>query len=121
MDKILLHGMQFFGRHGCDGPEREAGQVFFVDVEVDADLQIASRSDDLNDTLNYVTIFQKTREIIEGPSAYLLEHLAGRIADFAMEHPRARAARVRIRKPHVALGGVLDYSGVEIERTRSHR
>ena len=54
----------------------------------------------------------------KGPSAQLLESLAGRIAAFALEDERVQSAWVRIRKPHVAVPGALDYLGIEITRTR---
>jgi dihydroneopterin aldolase len=118
VDKILLSGLKFFGKHGCHAAERELGQNFVVDIELDADLQKAAASDDLNDTINYVEIYNFTKTVIEGPSAFLLEHLAGKIGDFALQSELVSAARVRIKKPHVAVGGVLDYLGVEIERKR---
>ncbi len=116
MDKILLGGLQFFGRHGCHPAEGELGQMFVVDIELDCDLQLAANSDDLNDTVNYVEIYAHAKAVIEGPPAALLEHLAAQIGDFALRDPRVHTARVRIKKPHVAVGGVLDYLGVEIER-----
>ena len=89
-----------------------------MDIEIDADLQRAADSDDLKDTINYVEIYNYVGEVIGGPSAALLEHLAGKIGDFALRDERVAAARVRIKKPHVAVGGVLDYLGIEIERRR---
>ncbi len=119
MDKILLSGLQFFGKHGCHPAENDLGQMFVVDIEIEADLQAAANSDDLNQTVNYVEIYFFAKEVIEGPSAALLEHLAGKIGDFALQYPLASAARVKIKKPHVAVGGVLDFLGVEIERRRA--
>lgn len=116
MDKILLSGLDFFGKHGCYGPEREAGQRFVVDIEICADLQRASRSDDLADTINYVEVFEFARATIEGESAFLLEHLAGKIGDFVMQYPQTQSVRVRIKKPHVAVRGAFEFLGVEIER-----
>ncbi len=113
-----MAGLQFFGTHGCHPAEHDLGQMFVVDIELDADLQKAADSDDLNDTVNYVDIYRKTKEIVEGPRAALLEHLAAQIGDYALQDERVVAARVRIKKPHVAVGGVLDYLGVEIERKR---
>ena len=118
MDKILLAGLQFFGRHGCHPAEHDLGQMFVVDIELDADLQLAARTDDLNDTVNYVEIYHEAKRVIEGPRAALLEHLAAQIGDFVLKDPRVVAARVRIKKPHVAVGGVLDFLGVEIERKK---
>lgn len=118
MDKILLSGLQFFGRHGCHPAEHDLGQVFVVDIEIEANLQKAADSDDLNDTLDYIAVYKKAKEVIEGPRAALLEHLAAQIGDFALTDERAVVARVRIKKPHVAAGGVLDHLGVEIERRK---
>lgn len=118
MDKILLSGLQFFGKHGCHPAENDLGQIFVVDIEIEADLQAAAASDDLNQTINYVEIYHFAKTVIEGPSAALLEHLAGKIGDFALGYERVIAARVRIKKPHVAVGGVLDFLGVEIERKK---
>lgn len=118
MDKILLSGLQFFGKHGCHPAENDLGQMFVLDIELDADLQRAAESDDLHDTINYVDIYNFAKATIEGPSAALLEHLAAKIGDYALEHGLVVAARVKIKKPHVAVGGVLDFLGVEIERKR---
>jgi dihydroneopterin aldolase len=118
MDRILLNGLIFFGRHGCHDAERELGQKFTVDIELECDLRSAQQSDALEDTVDYVAIYNAAREIIEGESVQLLEVLAGRIADFALRDDKVESAWVRIRKPHVALPGALDYLGVEITRTR---
>jgi dihydroneopterin aldolase len=118
MDRILLNGLVFFGRHGCHAAEKELGQKFTVDVELECDLQRAGETDALEDTVDYVAIYNATKEIIEGQSVQLLEVLAQQIADFALNDPKVLSAWVRIRKPHVAMPGPLDYLGVEITRTR---
>lgn len=119
MDKILLSGLVFFGKHGCHAAERELGQKFVVDIELEADLQRAAESDKLEDTVDYVTLYHHAQAVIEGKSALLLEHLAAQIGDFALQDDRVNVARVRIRKPHVAMPGALDFLGVEIERKRA--
>jgi dihydroneopterin aldolase len=118
MDQILLRGLEFFGRHGCHEAERELGQRFLVDIELDCDLSVASRSDDLDDTIDYIALYNHARTVIEGPSAQLLEVLAQRIADFALEDERVTSAYVAIRKPHVAVPGAIEFLGVSITRTR---
>lgn len=118
MDKILLGGLTFFGRHGCLAAERELGQKFLVDIELECDLQRAAATDDLHDTVDYIALYRHAQLVIEGPSAHLLEHLAAQIGDFALKDPRVQLARVRLRKPHVAVPVALDFLGVEIERRR---
>ena len=118
MDKILLEGLSFFGRHGCHDAERELGQKFIVDIELECDLRDSCASDDLNDTVDYVAVYNAARDIVEGESVQLLETLAQRIADFALQDARVQSAWVRLKKPHVALPGALDFLGVEITRER---
>ena len=118
MDRILLNGLTFFGRHGCHPAERELGQKFLVDIELECDVSEAGQSDALADTIDYVSIYEAAREIMEGDSAQLLESLAQRIADYALEDERVQSAWVRIRKPHVALPTPVESLGVEITRER---
>jgi dihydroneopterin aldolase len=116
MDRILLNGLVFFGRHGCHQAEKELGQKFVVDIELECDLRDAGRSDQLDDTLDYVAMYNAARDILEGEPVQLLETLAQRIADFALQDGRVTSAWVRVRKPHIALPGALDFIGVEITR-----
>ena len=51
----------------------------------------------------------------DGPIDYL-EEVAGTVVTHALAHDsRVRWARVAVRKPHVALGGPLDYAEVVVE------
>lgn len=118
MDRILLNGLTFFGYHGCHPAERELGQKFTVDIELECDLRAAGENDALDDTVDYTTIYNATREIMEGEPAQLLESLAQRIADSALQDEKVESVWVRIRKPHIALPGAVDYLGVEITRGR---
>lgn len=118
MDRILLNGLVFFGKHGCHAAEQELGQKFLVDIELECDLRAAGETDSLDDTLDYVAIYNHAREVMEGENAKLLENLAQRIADFALIDERVLSAWVRVRKPHIALPGALDFIGIEIMRTR---
>lgn len=118
MDRILLKGLSFFGRHGCHQAEKDLGQKFTIDIELECDLSLASRSDQMDDTIDYVAIYNHAREVVEGPSVQLLEVLAQRIADFALQDERVDSAWVRVSKPHIALPGALEFLGIEITRTR---
>ena len=118
MDRILLNGLTFFGHHGCHPAERELGQKFLVDIELECDLTEAGQTDALADTIDYVSLYEAARDVMEGEPAQLLESLAQRIADFALQDERVESAWVRIRKPHVAMPGPLESLGVEITRER---
>ena len=119
-DRIVLHNMVFHGRHGWYEHEQRNPQPFEVDLELRPNLQPAGVEDDLARTVDYSRVFEATRQIVESTTFRLLEALAEAIAhevlrDFAL----VEEVGVRIRKPQVALGGRLDWSGVEISRERA--
>lgn len=62
VDRVLLNGLEFFGRHGCHEAERQLGQKFLIDIEVECDLSAACESDDLNDSLDYVSLYNAAKE-----------------------------------------------------------
>src|SRR5437764_14648310 len=63
MDRILMEGMAFFGRHGVFPAERELGARFTVDVELMGDLQEAATSDHLDATINYAQAYELVSEV----------------------------------------------------------
>jgi len=117
VDRILMEGMAFFGRHGVFPAERELGARFTVDVELEGDLGEAARSDRLDRTINYAEAYQAVREVVEGEPCHLLEAVAERIADRLLELPRVEAATVRVHK-RPPLDGEFRSFGVEIRRSR---
>lgn len=66
MDKIILKNMAFYGYHGNLASENQQGQRFYVDVEITADLTKAGQSDDLQDSINYVDIYERVQAIVTG-------------------------------------------------------
>jgi dihydroneopterin aldolase len=118
MDRVLLEGMTFLGRHGVRAAERERPQEFRVDVEVDCDLSEPGRTDRLEDTVDYTRLRAIAKEVIEGESHNLLESLAARIAERVLQLPKVRAVAVSIAKrPESMLP--LNAAAVRINRTRA--
>jgi dihydroneopterin aldolase len=115
MDRLLLEGMTFFGRHGALPAERELGARFNVDVVLEADLAAPGRSDRLEDTVDYVRAYRVVQEVVEGDPCRLLEAVAERIASrlLALEGVRRATVRVRKRPP---LEGEFRAFGVEVTR-----
>lgn len=120
-DRILLGGMVFYGYHGVLPAERELGQRFVVDIELECNLRPAGLSDDLAKTVDYGEVHRKTREIVEGEPVNLIETVAERIsASILEEHQLVETIRVKVTKPDVRLEDtVLEGSAVEILRHRS--
>jgi 7,8-dihydroneopterin aldolase/epimerase/oxygenase len=117
-DTISLRSMRFEGRHGATELERALPQEIEVDVEVEADLAPAAASDNLADTINYGSLLEVCRHIVEERSFKLLEAIAGTIAAEVLATSTASAVTVRVRKLAVPVDADLDFAQVEIRRTR---
>lgn len=119
-DKIKLREMIFYGFHGVSPQEKQTGQRFSIDLEVECDLSAAGLSDDPEDTVNYSKMFKVVKAIVEGPSRNLLEHVAESIAQAILKNFGVESARVVVRKPEVPIkSSILSYAAVEIYRTRN--
>ena len=114
--RVVLRGLEAFGRHGVHPAERELGQRFVVDLEVELTDARAARSDDLADTVDYAALADAVAAIVEGEPVALLERLAGLIADRVLREPGAAAVVVTVRKPHVALPHPVAESAVTLHR-----
>jgi dihydroneopterin aldolase len=118
-DRILIRGLVCFGRHGVYAAERELGQRFVVDADLEVELAPAGRSDDVADTVDYAAVCAELRAEVEGPPRATLEAVAERLAAGVLaRHARVAAVRVALHKPHAAVGSVVGSLGVEIVRRR---
>lgn len=118
-DRITLKNMVFYGYHGVFEGERELGQKFEVDVELITDLAIPGQSDDLEQSINYVDVYTIVQEIVQERTYNLIEAVAESIAGEILSAYSVKYIIVRVRKPGVSMGGILDY--VEVEIVRSNR
>jgi len=117
VDRIVMQGMVFSGRHGVSRAERERAQRFTVDVELETNLTKPGRTDRIEDTVDYRQVHAVAKQIVEGESAHLLETLAHRIAHGVLAIPRVAAVSVRVAKRPTRMLPI-DAAAVHITRTR---
>ena len=116
MGLIQIENMEFYAYHGCYKEERVVGNKFIVDVWLETDLQKASASDDIGDTLNYQMAYEAVKEQMSFKS-HLLEHLAGRILDsLYSKFPEIEKATVKVSKMNPPMGGQMDRVSVTLTR-----
>ena len=115
-DRILIHGVQFYGHHGVHDEERKLGQRFLVDVEILLDLREAGRRDDLAASVDYELVHALVMEIGTGEQFRLLEALAERIASAVLGQFRVQQVTVRATKPAPPLPSIAGSVSVEITR-----
>ena len=100
--KIELRGLELFGHHGVCEEERERGQRFVYDVE----LEVGERgaNDRIEDAVDYREVAAAVRR---SPTRRftLLEALATAIADALVERFPVERVKVRVRKPEVRPAG----------------
>jgi len=118
VDRIVLEGMVFGGRHGVRPAEREHVQDFEVDIDMEADLAAAGSTDRIDDTIDYRAAHAIAKQTIEGESVKLLETLATRIADQVLTLPRVTAVSVRVAKRPASMAPIRS-AAVHIRRTRA--
>ena len=87
-------------------------------MECYLDLEKASRSDHLVDTINYPGLFGLVKKVMENSSFNLMERLAGEIARKILNELPVDQVTVRCRKPRVPVKGFINHAEVEI--TRKH-
>ena len=118
-DKIQLIGMVFYGYHGATRAEQETGQRFIIDLEVHRSLNVAGKSDDIVDTVNYSEIFRLVKKVVEGSSRKLIEAVAETIAQQILDAFDVDAVNVVVKKPEAPIkASILRYVSVEIHRSR---
>ena len=119
-DRILLSGMLFHGRHGVYSAERELGQKFVVDVALSLNLTRPALTGVLTDSVDYGAVYRSVRRVVESEQYTLLEEVSWHIIAAVMaDWQRVERIAVRVKKPHVAVEGAVDYLGVEMERSRA--
>ncbi|CAN5918408.1 dihydroneopterin aldolase [soil metagenome] len=117
-DQVQITGLQVEAHHGVYEDERRDGQLFLVDVVLDVDTQIAARTDNLDDTIDYAQLVTDVAELIRSTQFRLLEALAGHVADRLLMRRRVAAVRIRITKPELDLPEEVDAVSVQVHRVR---
>jgi dihydroneopterin aldolase len=111
---VELRGLRLFARHGVHPHEKEQGQDFVFDV----DLDVGERgvSDRLEDAVDYRDVALAVQEVSDARSYDLLEALAAEVADELLRRFGAERVRVCVAKPAVKPGGLEGTAGVSVSR-----
>jgi dihydroneopterin aldolase len=112
---IELQGIELFGFHGVLEHERADGQRFLVDVELELADTTAASTDRIEDAVDYRDVVSAVLEVSDSRSFNLLEAFASALADTLVSRFPLTAARVRVRKPDVALARPLEHAAVVAE------
>jgi dihydroneopterin aldolase len=112
--RIALEGLELHAFHGVYPHERESGNWFEIDIAVEADFLLAATHDELNETVNYESLFRIVKDEMEIPSK-LLETVAQKVVETVLrEFPSVLSVEFKIAKLNPPIGGKCKKSSVAI-------
>lgn len=83
MNGIFIKGLCVHARHGlADGAQ---DQRFEIDLEIEMDLSVCSRTDHLPDTICYSEVARITTAAFKSSKHHVVEHAASSVVDALME------------------------------------
>jgi 7,8-dihydroneopterin aldolase/epimerase/oxygenase len=115
-DAIRLVGLSFYGYHGVTAAEKETGNQFEVDCEIETDLSEAGHTDRLTDTIDYAQVYQLIKGTVEGTAYSLLEALANHLATIILDRFPAYRVTLKVRKLQPPLAGCAKYIEIQVSR-----
>jgi len=109
-----MAGMKFFGHHGVTGEEKEKGGNYEVDCEILTDITKCAAGDNLDDAIDYDTVYYLIREHLENRGYNLVETIAEKLKEEIKGMTNADKILVRVRKMSPPVDGRMDYFEVEV-------
>ena len=120
MGKIYVNDIRCYAFHGCMEEESQIGTHYRVDVVVETDLRTAAVSDELADTVDYVSIAAIVKEAM-GRRAKLIEVVLYRIQDRVFrEHASVNAVDIKIEKQNPPINADVHSVAVRLEAMRKN-
>ena len=109
VNKIRVHAF-----HGCMPEETAIGTKFEVNVNIETNFSEAAKNDDLNKTVDYVTVREISEREMAIPSK-LIEHVAYRIKQALLnEIPLIDSCTVEVVKFNAPMGGDVESVSVVV-------
>jgi FolB domain-containing protein len=84
---------------GCMGVERVEKQDIIINLIVKYDSNLASKSDNVEDSLNYKDLEGKIVEFIENSDFHILEKLSRAILEFVLKDSMIKWGSIEVDKP----------------------
>lgn len=117
MAKIGIQDCRFFAHHGYYDSEKKEGNTFELNLTVEYDVSKAAETDNLDLGLNYEGLYAVLKNVMEGASVNLLEHLAQKIINqIEAKYPAVLSIKIKIAKLNPPIAGKMKSVWVELEK-----
>ncbi|MEN8138690.1 MAG: dihydroneopterin aldolase [Bacteroidota bacterium] len=118
MSKILIENIKIYAYHGCLEEENKIGSDYLIDIKVNLDYSKASKTDDLNYTVNYAEINRAIHEEMAIKSC-LLEHVGQRIINrIFKDFDKIKKIKLKLSKVNPPMGGDVEKVSVLMKGKR---
>jgi len=108
--------MQFHAFHGVFEQEQKIGNTYIVDLKIGADLSTPCKTDQLEDSINYASVFAEIQEEMKN-RCNLIEHLAENISlRVKKAFKNIQTIEIKVTKINPPLQGQLDSVSVILVR-----
>lgn len=114
MITVHVSDLRVFGHHGVEEDERELGQDFLFDVDLDVGERGAN--DEFAEAVDYREVARVVQTVSDAYRYALVEALASAIADELERRFSPERLCVRVRKPAVKPAGLEGTVGVTVTR-----
>lgn len=105
MITIRINNAKFYAYHGVLDYEKQYGNEFEVDIEMNCDIDNLKDTDDLNNTVDYLSVYKLTEKLFTGKKYNLIETINQNICRGILENfPFVNSVKVKIRKTNAPLG-----------------
>ncbi len=120
MGIIKVENIKVFAYHGCLDEETKIGSEYKVNLVIKADLNSSCKSDNLNDTVDYVLLNKIVIEEMNIPSK-LLETVSQRILNrIFIESGLVTKATISISKISPPIGGDVEMVTIKLTEKRKN-
>jgi len=114
MDKIIIRDLALRCIIGIYPEERTTKQDILINLVLETDLRFAGKTDHIDDTIDYKALKLAIMNRVEKSEFQLIESIAERIAEIALQNTGVQSVTVTVDKP-----GALRFSrSVAVEITR---
>jgi dihydroneopterin aldolase len=118
MSKIVLENMQFYAYHGHFKEEQLVGTNFEISLTIDVDTTLASKTDNLDDALNYQELYLLVKDEM-AINSKLIEHVGNRIVKKVLDtFPQIKEIQLKLSKLNPPLGGQIEKVSIEMQEKR---
>ncbi len=114
MGVISIEGIKVFAYHGHLQEEKVLGGHFIVNVWINVDTSAVEKTDNLNDTVDYVGILDIVKQQM-AIRADMIETHARRIVDTILNLEKVIKVKVELEKKHPPIDAVFNKISVTIE------